>query len=169
MSNHPHWLPYTLHLREFSLFQKQTLVGTTMMRRLVSLGIVVLLLTNISTTVQDKEGHESQYAIVWNFQKKKADISGSQLIQDFFGWHILSGVGLLGTFSNLFLMHCFYAERSVLATSVNAMICMETLHKVIYSSIIVHWRNYTMVSGKPIFEEWLGTSNVRIILFTSLV
>ena len=89
------------------------------------------------------------------------DISGSQFIQDFFGWHILSGVGVLGTLSHLFLMHCFYAESTVLATSVNAMICMDTLHKLIYASIIVHWRNYAMVSGKPIFEEWLGKSNVR--------
>ena len=130
------------------------------MRRVVSLGFVVLFLTKIGSTFIENE-ENSHYVVIWNFDKKKEDISGSQFIQDCFGWHILSGVGLLGTLSHLFLMHCFYAERTVLATSVNAMICMDTLHKLIYASIIVHWRNYAMVSGKPIFEEWLGKSNVR--------
>ena len=131
------------------------------MRRVVFIGFVVLFLTKIGSTGQETKGHESNYIVTWNFDKKEEDISGSQLIQDCFGWHILSGVGLLGTLSRLFLMHCFYAERTVLATSVNAMICMDTLHKLIYASIIMHWRNYVMVSGKPIFEQWLGKSNVR--------
>jgi hypothetical protein len=121
-------------------------------------------LTNITASIQDDQSQDDICGVVWNFLqfiKKNETRIGSEIIQDYLGWHLLSGVGVVGTFFNLFLMHCFYAERAVLATSVNAMICMDTLHKVIYSTIIVHWRNYGMISGRPVMDEWLGTQNVR--------
>ena len=49
----------------------------------------------------------------------------SHYIVRHFGWQALSGLGVVGTILNIFLLHTFYIERKALATSVNAMICGE--------------------------------------------
>ena len=61
-------------------------------------------------------------------------------------WQCLSCVGFFGTFMNLFLLYTFYSERRVLATSVNTMDCMDTLYRLSYATIGVHWRTCNMVN-----------------------
>ena len=131
--------------------------------KVTRLSLVLIVLLTIPASRNEAQQDEL-FEVDWHFMpmdKIQERKFGSQIIQDYFGWHVLSGVGVVGTFTNLFLLHCFYAERAVLATSVNAMICMGTLHKAIYSTIIVHWRNYSMVTGRPVMQSWLGKENVR--------
>ena len=78
-----------------------------------------------------------------------------------FGWQSLSGFGIVGTVLNSFLLYTFYSERKALATSVNAMICAETLHRMIYATISVHWRTYNMVMEEPLFHQYLGKHKVN--------
>ena len=131
-----------------------------------SLVVTFLLLTTSHTANNSVKTQSDLHRAVFNFlnyNNMKESHSGSHLIQVIYGWHLLSVVGMIGTVSNLFLLHCFYTERAVLATSVNAMICMDTLHKVVYSAVIVHWRNYVMIGRYPVFQEWLGNRNVRYL------
>ena len=131
-----------------------------------SLVVTFLLFTTSLAAAKGVETRGDLHRAVDNFlnyNNMKENQSGSHLIHDIYGWHLLSAVGVIGTASNLFLLHCFYTERAVLATSVNAMICMDTLHKVVYSAVIVHWRNYVMIGRYPVFQEWLGNRNVRYL------
>ena len=72
------------------------------------------------------------------------------------GWQLLSCVGFFGTTINSFLLHSFYSERKVLATSVNCMICTETFHRILYSTVSVHWRTYNMIMDQPLFGSIMG-------------
>ena len=76
------------------------------------------------------------------------------------GWHVLSCVGVFGTTINSFLLHSFYLERKVLATSVNCMICAETFHRILYSAVSVHWRTYNMIMDQPLFGSIIGKNRV---------
>ena len=78
---------------------------------------------------------------------------GSHVLVRWKAWHFLSFLGLFGTFSNFFLLYTFYVERQYLATSVNTMICMDTLYRFVYSTFGVHWRDYNMVHQKGLFFE----------------
>ena len=76
------------------------------------------------------------------------------------GWQSLSWLGLLGTALNAFLLHTFYSERKVLATSINIMICLDTMHRLLYT-LAIHWRSYNMIYGDPVFTDWLGRYQVQ--------
>ena len=102
-----------------------------------------------------------------NGQNQKSEINGTKsdhFIVTHFGWQSLSGFGIVGTALNSFLLYTFYGERKALATSVNAMICAETLHRMIYSTISVHWRTYNMVMENPLFHQYLGKQKVKVNL-----
>ena len=75
-------------------------------------------------------------------------------------WQCLSGLGVFGTISNSFLLYVFYSERKLMATSVNALICMETMYRLAYT-IIIHWRTYNLVHNTTLFNEWLGLEMVN--------
>ena len=92
---------------------------------------------------------------------EKNATKSDHFIVKYYGWQSLSGFGIVGTVLNSFLLHTFYIERKALATSVNAMICAETLHRMIYATISVHWRTYNMVMEEPLFHQYLGTHKVH--------
>ena len=75
-------------------------------------------------------------------------------------WHSLSVVGFVGTGLNMFLLHSFYSERDIMDSSVNALIYMDCCHNVLYSAIMVPWRNYNMISRNPLFITFLGLHEV---------
>ena len=75
-------------------------------------------------------------------------------------WHSLSVVGFVGTSFNLHLLHSFYSERDIMDSSINALIYMDCCHKVLYSAIMVPWRNYNMITRNPLFISFLGLHEV---------
>ena len=76
-------------------------------------------------------------------------------------WHSLYLFGVVGTFLNLLLLHAFYEERDILASSVNTLIYMDCFHRMIYSAVMVPWRNYNMITGKPLFSSIFGFNEVN--------
>ena len=77
-------------------------------------------------------------------------------------WHLLSFLGLFGTFSNLFLLYTFYVERKYLATSVNTMICMDTVYRFMYSTFALHWRNYNMIHQEGLLNIFWSREKVGL-------
>ena len=80
-------------------------------------------------------------------------------------WQSLSVLGLLGTLSNAFLLNTFYSERQSMVTSVNAMICMDTLFRLLYATIGIHWRTYNMLYHQPLFQALWGREQVTSVFF----
>ena len=72
-------------------------------------------------------------------------------------------LGLLGMLLNSFLLHSFYKERFILATAVNVLIYSDLVYKLLYSALIVLWRNYNLINGTPCFHFWLGIEEVKIV------
>ena len=95
-----------------------------------------------------------------DFEKKKSE----HFLVSWKAWQMLSGVGSFGTLSNSFLLYTFYSERKVLATSVNTMVCMDTLYRFLYSTFAIHWRTYNMVSDRTLFQGLLEGETVTATL-----
>ena len=75
-------------------------------------------------------------------------------------WQTLSFLGWVGIFSNTLLIYTFYSQSNM-ATSVNAMIFMETVYRLVYATTTVHWRTYNMVQDTTLFSNWLTKENVK--------
>ena len=75
-------------------------------------------------------------------------------------WQTLSFLGWGGTFSNTLLIYTFYSQSNM-ATSVNAMIFMETVYRLVYATTTVHWRTYNMVQDTTLFSNWLTKEMVK--------
>ena len=80
-----------------------------------------------------------------NISKKIVENKSDHYLVHTYWWQALSGLGVVGTILNSFLLHTFFIERKGMATSVNAMICCDTLHRMIYSAICIHWRTCNMI------------------------
>ena len=76
-------------------------------------------------------------------------------------WQLLSLVGLFGTMLNSFLLYIFYSERNIMASSVNSMIYMNTVYRLIYSTVSIHWRTYNMVMHQTLFNTWFERDQVK--------
>ena len=100
--------------------------------------IVVLLILFISMTYEEKEP-----TLYLHYQDNKHKYD--HFLVKWKAWQLLSFVGLFGTFSNSFLLYIFYSERNMMASSVNIMICMNTVYRLLYSMVGIHWRTYNMV------------------------
>ena len=48
-----------------------------------------------------------------------------------------------------------------MASSVNVLIYMDCCHKLLYSAIMMPWRNYNMISREPLFVSILGLHEVN--------
>ena len=48
-----------------------------------------------------------------------------------------------------------------MATSVNAMIFMETVYRLVYATTCMHWRTYNMVKDITLFSYWLNKEEVE--------
>ena len=77
---------------------------------------------------------------------------------DFKGWQLLSLVGVVGTCSNLLVLHFFYSEPNM-ATSVNAMIFMETIYRVGYT-LTIQWRTFNIVHEHTLLSHWFTREKV---------
>ena len=75
-------------------------------------------------------------------------------------WHILSALGCVGTLLNTLLFYTFY-NCDCMATSVNAMIFMETLYSMVYTTIGIHWRTCNMVSHNSCLFHWFSKEEVK--------
>ena len=78
-----------------------------------------------------------------------------------YGWHTTSVLGVVGSLTNIFLIKTFYNERDGCTTSINAMLIMESIHRLGYTMVMIPWRNYNMVSETPLFSSWIGKSEVK--------
>ena len=99
-------------------------------------------------------------------QSGPPDKSDHYLADDYW-WLTLSGLGVVGSALNIFLLHTFYMERKAMATSVNAMICFNTVHRTIYVTICIPWRTYNMVYNEPLFAGIFG--RYQVVNYTELV
>ena len=81
-------------------------------------------------------------------------------------WHLQSLLAIFVTFANTFLLFIFYSERAVLASSVNAMIFAETVHRILYTdghagrllytaTLCIHWRTVILTSSRGLFSSLL--------------
>ena len=96
--------------------------------------------SNLKPRCPNTEKQSEHYLVSWN------------------AWQSLSVLGILGTFSNSLLIYTFYSEPNM-ATSVNAMIFMDTLYRLLYANII-HWRTYNMVHETTMLSAWLSREEV---------
>ena len=78
-----------------------------------------------------------------------------------YGWHTTSVLGVVGSLANIFIIHTFYTERDGFTTSVNAMLIMESIHRLGYTMVMIPWRNYNMVLETPLLSSWIGKSEVK--------
>jgi hypothetical protein len=122
--------------------------------------ILVLLLALLS--LSSETNHSATLTYSPDKQKTKKQ---EHFLVKYGAWQSLSVLGLLGTVSNGFLLNTFYSERKSMATSVNAMICMDTLFRLLYATIGIHWRTYNMLYHQPLFQALWGREQVISGLF----
>ena len=75
-------------------------------------------------------------------------------------WQGLSFLGVVGTCSNLLLIHFFYTEPNM-ATSVNWMIFMETIYRVAYT-VTIQWRTFNIVQEETLLSRWFTREKVMV-------
>ena len=122
---------------------------------------ILLIIFLLSTTYQknpslknttnkrlEKPSHSEHYLVRWK------------------AWQALSVIGCVGTLSNTILIYTFYSEPSM-ATSVNAMIMMETVYRLVYIPSM-HWRTYNMVHDKTLFSAWMTREEVSLIRISKM-
>ena len=104
-----------------------------------------------------------------NSTNKMKRYMSDHYIAYYYGWQALSGFGIVGMILSSFLLHTFYIERKALATAVNAMICGETVNRLFYVTICIHWRTYNMIMDEPLFHQYLGREKVGLSYYSLLV
>ena len=114
--------------------------------------IIIIFFVNLSHSLNDTEDFFNGD----QFIKSKS----KHYLVEWKAWQILSCIGIFGTFSNAFLLQTFYLERKVLASSVNAMVCMDTIYRLLYSTLSIHWRTYNMVFDETLFHGLIGKEMV---------
>ena len=114
---------------------------TNMMKRIEILLVLSLINPTLETnnTLPNQSEH---YLVKWN------------------AWQSLSVLGFVGTLSNTLLIYTFYSQPNM-ATSVNAMIFMETVYRLVYATTCMHWRTYNMVMESTLFSYWLTKEEVK--------
>jgi hypothetical protein len=98
---------------------------------------------NTTNEMLETHSHSEHYLVRWK------------------AWQALSVIGCVGTLSNTILIYTFYTESSM-ATSVNAMIMMETVYRMVYITSM-HWRTYNMVQDTTLFSAWMTREEVSLI------
>ena len=106
-----------------------------------------------------KVSHENNHSIDFLYVKDNK-VENDHYLVKWKAWQFLSVVGLFGTFFNIFLLYVFYSERKMMTTSVNAMIIMDTVYRLIYCIICIQWRTYNMVQNQTLFEGWMDRDQV---------
>ena len=91
-------------------------------------------------------------------------------------WPLHSLTGLIGSLLNIFVLYIFISDRQTLTTSINCMIwyieftfCwslllssrMDTLFRLLCSSVAVHWRSYLMYFRRTLLQDLLSFETVR--------
>ena len=104
---------------------------------------------------------ENNISLVFLGQDKETQNNEHFLVK-WKGWQLLSGLGVFGTFSNSFLLYAFYSERQLMATSVNAMICMETMYRLAYT-FTIHWRTFNMVHNNGLLNYFIDRELVKYL------
>ena len=117
--------------------------------------MVIFLLTMSLLTIS----YEDNPSLPYLNQKDIKQKSEHYLVK-WKAWQFLSFLGLFGTISNSFLLYIFHSERKFMATSVNAMICMDTLYRLVYATVSIHWRTYNMVQEQTLFHSWMDRDQV---------
>ena len=116
--------------------------------------VIFLLIMSLLTI-----SYEENQSLPYFNQKDKKQKSEHYLVK-WKAWQFLSLLGLFGTISNSFLLYIFHSERKFMATSVNAMICMDTLYRLVYATVSIHWRTYNMVQEQTLFQGWMDRDQV---------
>ena len=119
--------------------------------------ILILVLSLLTLSYEENKK-------ITNFYHSNIKPKSEHYLVKWKAWQILSVVGMFGTISNSFLLFIFYSERKLLVTSVNVMICMDTLYRLVYATITIHWRTHNMVQDKTMFHHWLGREQVECLL-----
>ena len=125
-----------------------------------NLYMLLLLLALVSLSSENNHSATLRYSP--DKQKRK---NQEHFLVKYGAWQSLSVLGLLGTLSNAFLLKTFYSERQSMVTSVNAMICMDTLYRLLYATIGIHWRTFNMLYQQPLFQAFWGKDQVISCFF----
>ena len=96
-----------------------------------------------------------------NTTKEKIEKHSDHFLVKWKAWQALSIMGCVGTLSNTLLIYTFYSVPNM-ATSVNAMIFMESVYELVYTTIM-YWRTYNMVQDKTLFSDWITREQVEFI------
>ena len=118
---------------------------------------MLIFLLTMSLLCISYEENQSLHYFYQNYVTQKSE----HYLVKWKAWQFLSLLGLFGTISNSFLMYIFYSERKIMATSVNAMICMDTLYRLVYATVSIQWRTYNMVQEQTLFHGWLDRDQVE--------
>ena len=92
-------------------------------------------------------------------------------------WPLQSLTGLVGSVLNIFVLYIFISDRQTLTTSINLMIwsvsrvevdntsdllfMMDTLFRLLYSSLALHWRSYLMYYRTSLLHQLISFETVR--------
>ena len=142
-------MSYILYIVSKSEDRVASFLVNCAMRRYLVPCLVMLLLTSLTT----QENNTLHYI-------NKEDREVVHYLVKWKAWHLTTFFGLFGIFSNLFLLYTFYVERQYLASSVNTMICMDTLYRFVYSTFAIHWRNYNMTHQEGLLSMFWSREKV---------
>ena len=92
-------------------------------------------------------------------------------------WPLQSVTGVVGSVLNIFVLYIFISDRQTLTTSINLMIwsvsrvevdntsdllfMMDTLFRLLYSSLALHWRSYLMYYRTSLLHQLISFETVR--------
>ena len=71
-------------------------------------------------------------------------------------WCLHPLLGLLGTIANSFVLYMFYIERDTFINSINVMIWMETIYRLIISAILIPWKSLLMGTNYTLFSSFMS-------------
>ena len=67
-------------------------------------------------------------------------------------WSFHPVLGIIGTILNSFVLYIFVKERQSMVTLINIMILLDTIYRLLISSVAVHWKCFLMATDTYIFS-----------------
>ena len=76
-------------------------------------------------------------------------------------WCLHPILGAIGTTTNSFVLYMFYIERHTFINSINVMIWMETIYRLIISAILIPWKSLLMGTNYTLFSFFISHKMVN--------
>ena len=118
---------------------------------------VLLFLSSMSSVMATSNGSED-IAERRNGEHKAASM-----------WCLHPILGILGTSTNSFVLYMVYIERNTFISSINVMLWMETIYRLIISGVLIPWKSLLMGTNYTLFSSIMSPKmvcNVSVYLIS---